>query len=270
MSALSLLTPMLRKLETRCAFDDDDRAAVLALPYQRRVVDRGTHFVREGERPERSCLLLSGFAFRQKVTSRGARQIVSLHIPGDFVDLPGALLNVADHNVEALTRCELATVARADVRALACDRPAVALALWVDTLIDASIAREWIVNIGRRDALSRIAHLLCELGRRLQVAGLAGADHFEMPMNQEQLADAAGLTSVHVNRTLRDLDRTGLIGRVNRMIQVRDWKGLRELADFSETYLHFDQVAVERERQYPPPAPDGGPPPVSARGRDDG
>lgn len=258
MSPPSVLGPMLRKLETRYALDEEDRAAVLALPYVRRTVDRGNHFVREGERPERSCLILSGFAFRQKVTSRGARQIVSLHIPGDFVDLQGALLNLSDHNVEALSRCELATVARADIRALVCARPTVALAMWVDTLIDASLAREWVVNVGRRDALSRIAHVLCELARRLQVAGLAGADHFEMPMNQEQLADATGLTSVHVNRTLRDLDRTGMIGRVHRSVQIKDWKGLRELADFNENYLHLDQVAVERERGCPLPKPDGG------------
>lgn len=243
-----MLTPLLRKLESRALLDDDDRAAVLAMPYRRQMVERETYFVREGERPERSCLLLSGFAFRQKLTSEGVRQILSLHIAGDFVDLQGVMLNLSDHNVQALTRCELAIVARGDIRALARAHPTVAMAMWTDTLIDASIFREWVVNVGRRDALTRVAHLLCEIARRMEAAGLADRLHYEMPMNQEQLADATGLTPVHVNRMLRDLDRSGLIVRTNRMILIRDWEGLSELADFNENYLHLDQMAAETAR----------------------
>jgi CRP-like cAMP-binding protein len=249
MSTPPFLSVLVRKLDTRLSLDDDDRAAILALPFQLHTAERMTYFVREGERPTRCCLLLSGFAFRQKVTVDGARQILSLHIPGDFVDLQNGMLNLADHNVQALSRCEIACIARGDIMALACARPNVQLAMWIDTLIDASIFREWIVNVGRRDAITRIAHLLCEFGRRLSAAGLGTRDCSEVPMNQEQLADAAGLTSVHVNRTLRDLDRTGTIERTNRQITIRDWPALRDIADFNENYLHLDQVAIERERQ---------------------
>ena len=245
----SILSVLVRKLETRSSLNDEDRAAILALPFQLHTAERMTYFVREGERPTRCCLLLSGFAFRQKVTVDGARQILSLHIPGDFVDLQNTLLNLADHNVQTLSRCEIACIARADIMALTGTRPNVALAMWIDTLIDASIFREWIVNVGRRDAITRIAHLLCEFGRRLSAAGLGSKDCYELPMNQEQLADAAGLTSVHVNRTLRDLDRTGTIERSHRKITIRDWAALREIADFNENYLHLHQVAIEQERQ---------------------
>ena len=243
-----ILSAILRKLETRGIFDDQDRAAILNLPYRRQWVEREAYFVREGERPERSCLLLSGFAFRQKVTSEGARQIISLHIPGDFVDLQGVLLNVSDHNVQALTRCELAIVARGDIQALARARPAVGMAMWADTLIDASIFREWVVNVGRRDALTRIAHLLCETGLRMETAGLADRICFEMLMSQEQIADATGLTPVHVNRMLRDLDRSGVIVRSHRTITIKDWDGLREIADFNENYLHLDHMAAAAAR----------------------
>ena len=244
----SILSVMVRKLETRSPLDEEDRAAILALPFQLEASERLTYFVREGERPTRCCVLLSGFAFRQKVTVDGARQILSLHVPGDLVDLQNSMLNLADHSVQALTRCEVASIARADITAIACAHPGVALAMWIDTLIDGSIFREWIVNVGRRDAITRIAHLLCEFSRRLCAAGLGAEDCYELPMNQEQLADAAGLTPVHVNRTLRDLDRTGTIERTNRLITIRDWERLREIGDFSENYLHFDQVEIERER----------------------
>jgi CRP-like cAMP-binding protein len=245
---------MLRKIEQRSELSDGDRAALLALPYRLQTVERSMYFVREGDRPDRSCLIVSGFAFRQKIIVTGARQILSVHIPGDFVDLEASLLNLADHNVQALTRCELAVIARADIRALMEGHPTVAMALWVDTLIDASIFREWIANVGRRDARARIAHLLCEFARRLEVAGLAEDDRYELPMTQEQLGDAAGITSVHVNRVLRELDKEGVISRTNRLVSIRDWATLRSIADFNETYLHLDQVHRERERAASPNA----------------
>jgi CRP-like cAMP-binding protein len=245
----AILLPMLRKLETRAPLGDADRAALLALPYQLQTIERASYFVREGERPEHCCVLLSGYAFRQKITVDGARQILSLHLPGDLVDLQNSLLNLADHNVQAMTRCEIATIPRAEIVALVRERPQVAVAMWIDTLVDASLFREWIVNVGRRDAKARVAHLLCEFARRLGAAGVGDGDCYELPMTQEQLADATGLTPVHVNRTLRELDRSGTIERTNRQIVIRDWAGLRELGDFNENYLHFDQLAIERERR---------------------
>jgi CRP-like cAMP-binding protein len=240
-----ILKQMLRKLELRGPLDDGDREALLALPYRLQTIEPAVYVMREGERPERSCLIVSGFAFRHKVTVEGARQIVSVHIPGDFVDLEASLLSISDHNVQALTRCEMAFVPRAALQELILAHPRVAAALWIDTLIDGSIFREWVVNVGRRDARSRIAHLLCEFGRRLEVAGLADEYRYELPMTQEQLADAVGLTPVHVNRILQTLSRDGLIVRSKRFVAIPNWEALRRVAGFSETYLHLDQVRTE-------------------------
>src|SRR5207237_2422992 len=162
----------------------------------------------------------------------------------------GALLTIADHNVQALTRCEMAFIPRSAIQALILSHPRVAMAMWSDTLNYSSIFREWVVNVGRRDARSRIAHLLCEFGRRLEVAELAEEYRYELPMTQEQLADATGLTSVHVNRTLQALAREGLIERNKRFVAIPKWEALRRVAGFSETYLHLDQV----NSGHPPPA----------------
>ncbi len=241
-SPSDVLRPMLRKLESRAPLGDADRAALLALPHRRQSLEPTAYIVREGERPQRSCVILTGFAVRHKVTVEGARQIVSVHIPGDFVDLEASLLNVADHNVQALTRCEVVFFPRDAVRDLIIGHPRIGMAMWVDTLIDGSIFREWAVNLGRRDARARIAHLLCEIARRLEVAGLAEDYRYELPMTQEQLADATGLTSVHVNRVLQALAREGLIERNKRFVGIPDWERLRQAAGFTEIYLHLDQI----------------------------
>ena len=243
-----ILKQMIRKFETRASLDDRDREALLAMPYRRTTIEPAAYIVREGDRPEHSCLIVSGFAYRHKMTVEGARQIVSVHIPGDFVDLEGSLLNVADHNVQALTRCEVACVGREAIRELVLSHPKVGVAMWIDNLIDGSIFREWVLNVGRRDARTRIAHLLCEFARRLEVAGLAEEYRYELPMTQEQLADATGLTPVHVNRILMQLSREGLIQRSRRFVAIPDWEDLRRVAGFSETYLHLDQVAGDVAR----------------------
>ena len=239
-----VLKLMLRKFETRGPLDEADRRALLGLPFRHQTIEPAAYVVREGERPERSCLILSGFAYRHKVTVEGARQIVSVHIPGDFIDLNASLLNVSDHNVQALTRCDLAFVARETIHELIVAHPRVAMAMWIDTLIDGSIFREWVLNVGRRDARTRIAHFLCEFARRLEVAGLMAEYRCELPMTQEQLADATGLTPVHVNRVLKGLDRDGLIERDRRFLRIPDWESLRDAAGFSETYLHLEQTPV--------------------------
>ena len=236
---------LLHKFQLRAQFDQSDRDALLALPCRSRKIEPAGYIVREGEFPDQSCLVVSGFAFRHKTTIEGARQIVSVHVPGDFVDLAGALLNVSDHNVQALTRCDIAFVPRAAIQELILSHPRVGVAMWIDTLIDASVFREWILNVGRRDARSRIAHLLCEFARRLELVGLADEYGYELPMTQEQIADATGLTSVHVNRVLKALSSEGLIVRNRRFVGIPDWEALRRVAGFSETYLHLDQMREE-------------------------
>lgn len=219
----------------------DDRSALLSLPSTLRTVEAGSYLVRDGEPPTTCSVLLSGFAFRQKLTSEGMRQIVSLHIPGEALDFQNLFLDVADHTVQTLTRADLAIIPRDPVRTLARARPGIAHALLIYTLIEASITREWVLNVGRRDARARTSHLLCEFGVRLQAANLGGESSYELPMTQEQLGDALGLTSVHVNRTLRAMEADGLITRDKRRIIIPDWKKLRSVADFNGRYLHLEQ-----------------------------
>jgi CRP-like cAMP-binding protein len=234
------LQRVVRRLETRVRLDADDRAAIHALPVQNRTMDPAAYMVREGETVEQCILLLSGFAYRHKITGDGQRQIIAIHMPGEFLDLQNSLLGMADHNVQALTRCEVATVPVAALRKLYDERPRVGQAMWMDTLVDAAIFREWIVNVGRRDSISRLSHLLCEIALRLEEAGLAVDHRYELPMTQEQLADCTGLTPVHVNRVLKELGRMGLINRDKRSVEIIEWDRLQHIGDFNSRYLHFE------------------------------
>ncbi|MCA1653276.1 MAG: Crp/Fnr family transcriptional regulator [Sphingomicrobium sp.] len=240
MNAAPILEPMVRKLELWGPLEEEDRAALLALPYTLREIPQQGYIVRDGDRPTHSCALLRGYAFRQKIVADGERQILAVQIPGDLVDLQNSLLPKADHSVQALTRVEVAYIPREPIVALAFERPAIGKLLWFDTLVDGSIAREWITNIGRRDAYTRIAHLLCEFALRLEKAGIGERDRYELPMTQEQIADATGLTAVHVNRTLRTMDESGFLTRDKRSVVIHDWARLAQAGDFSSGYLHFD------------------------------
>jgi len=215
-----------------------DRDALLALPFTRKAYSKDAYIVREGQNATDCCLLIRGFAFRQKLVSNGSRQIISIHIPSEFVDLQNGLLGVADHSVQSLDRCEVAVIPRSAILAMAQSNAALRMAMWVDTLIDASIFREWVVNVGRRDARTRIAHLLCELALRLEKIGAGAGGLFDFPITQEQLADCTGLTAVHTNRTLQALRKDGLIQLNGRSLTVLDWDGLRRAGDFDELYLH--------------------------------
>ena len=241
----SPLAPMLRKLELWARLTPGDKEALLALPHTLKTIEPTGYIVRDGDVATHSCLLRAGFVFRHKIVAEGARQIVSIHMAGDMVDLQNSLLGVADHNVQALTRCEVAFIPREAVREIAFARPAIGMAMWHDTLVEGSIFREWIANVGRRNARTRTAHLLCEFSLRLEAAGLGTQDEWELPMTQEQLGDCTGLTPVHINRTLKGLDRDGLITRSNRAVTVNDWKKLAQVGDFQSRYLHMEGDQLE-------------------------
>jgi CRP-like cAMP-binding protein len=203
-------------------------------------MERAHFIVRERQLATQSCVMLSGYSIRSKLTATGMRQIVAVHMKGDFVDLQNSMLKVADHSVEMLTSGRVALIPREEIARLTLKRPKVAHAMWVDTLVEGSISREWIMNVGRRNARTRIAHLLCEFSLRLKVAGLGEDNAYELPMTQDQLADATGLTSVHVNRTIKVLEAQGLIERSSpRSIHIGDWRKLAEAGDFDSNYLHL-------------------------------
>ncbi|UZK67439.1 Crp/Fnr family transcriptional regulator [Sphingomonas sp. M1-B02] len=233
-----ILAPLAQRWGRRANLPVEDIEAIEALPALRRSFSKDGFIVREGETGIYCSLLLKGFAYRHKLVGQGARQIMALHIPGEFVDLQNCLLPVADHNVQSLDQCELALIAKADLLALSDSRPTIGRAMWLDTLIDSSIFREWVVNVGRRDAKARIAHLLCELVTRLDATGMGQNGLYRFPMTQEQIADATGLTPVHTNRTLQTLRKEDLISLAGNVLIVRDWDRLRDVGDFSARYLH--------------------------------
>jgi CRP-like cAMP-binding protein len=235
------LEPMVRKLQQWTKLDGTEQKAILALPYTIEQAEPGRYIVREGDQPKHSCLLVTGFAYRQKIMDDGSRSICSIHMRGDIVDLQNSLLRTADHNVQALTRCKLALIPRDAIRQLAFAMPNVGMAMWYDTLVDASIFREWIANVSRRSAKAALAHLLCEFGVRLEAADLGEKLHYELPMSQEQLADCTGLTSVHVNRTLKALEESGDISRTIRHVAIADWAKISSTADFRSAYLHLPE-----------------------------
>lgn len=238
----SPLEVMVRRLEMRVRLDDDDREAILALPHQRRKHQPNAYLIREGPPAPHHCEYVEqGTAFRQKLTSEGARQIVAVHFPGDFLDLQHLFLKIADHNVQALTELRTIAIERIALQRLVLDRPSIARAMWIDALVEASVYREWLTNAGRRDARARIAHLLCEVYLRSKAAGVAEDGIFELPITQEQLGDAVGLTPVHVNRTLKSLAEDGVVHRDRRYISFSDWDRLAEIGDFNPLYLHLDQ-----------------------------
>lgn len=242
-----VLAPMLRKLMKWSALPPEDQCAVLDLPFSTRSVRRGNCIMREGDEPDHCSLLISGFAYRHKTVGDGGRQILAVHMPADIVDLQNALLRTSDHSVQALSDATIADIPRDAVRQLAFERPRVGQALWYETLVDGSLQREWTANLGRRSARARTSHLLCEIGLRLEQAGLGHRQRYELPMTQEELADALGLTSVHVNRTLRALSRDGLTQRQRNSVSIADWDRLALEGDFSPDYLHFQdqQSSVE-------------------------
>jgi CRP-like cAMP-binding protein len=231
---------LVRNLELRSPLPSEDREAVLKLPHTLRTLEPGTYTIREADAPVQCAVLISGFAFRQKLAGDGSRQIVALHIPGDALDFQNLFLDVSDHSIQMLTRSEVAFVAIRDLQVLARQRPAIGHAILVKILVEASIFREWVLNVGRRDARTRVVHLLCELGVRLDAEGLAKDYSYDLPMTQEQLADAVGLTPVHVNRTLKLLEAEGLIVRSKRSVSFPDWKRLRAAGDFNQRYLHLE------------------------------
>jgi CRP-like cAMP-binding protein len=230
---------LLQKLEVVLDLTDSERAAVLALPMQVTTVRADQEIVRRGDSPTRSFVILDGFACTAKTTEDGERQIAAIHIQGDMPDLQSLHLDVLDVTIATVTSCQLGFFQHAAARALCKAEPRLAAALWRETLIYGAIYREWVVNVGIRDAYDRMAHLVCETVARLQNVGLARDLRFEFPLTQAELAEALGITSVHVNRVLQALRASGLLSWNRSEVAINDWVGLKKVARFDPTYLHL-------------------------------
>lgn len=235
-----MVNPLVTKLEKVAALSPGDREAVEAVCAHRRTFSRGKDIVREGDRPEYVFVILAGWAARYKALPDGGRQITAFLLPGDLCDAEITVLKRMDHSVVALTSVEVAAVPRTAIIELTRDRPVLAQAFWWNTLVDEAVLRVWIVNLGRRDAYARIAHQICELHARMKHIGLAKEAEFDLPLTQEQLSDALGLTSVHVNRTLKRLRDEGLMTLRNGTLRLLDAEKLGKAAGFDPNYLHAE------------------------------
>lgn len=195
--------------------------------------------IRAGERLHSSTLLLEGLMCRYKDLPGGERQITELHVAGDFLDLHSFSLKQLDHNVMTLTPCRVVLVPHARLKEITEDQPHLARVYWFLTALDAAIHREWELSLGRRSAIQRIAHLICELRVRLGLIDQADDSGFALPLTQADLSDCTGLTPVHVNRTLRELRERGLMDLRGKRVAISDLPGLRALAEFDDAYLYL-------------------------------
>lgn len=198
-------------------------------------------FIRAGEELTASTLLIEGMACRYKDLRNGQRQISELHVAGDFVDLHSFTLKKLDHNIMALTPCRIATVPHERLKRITELHPHLTRVYWFSTTLDAAIHREWQLSLGRRPAIAKAAHLFCELFVRLGIVGLTEGDSYALPLTQTDLAECLGLTSVHINRTLKELREQGLVEFRNGRVAIADHEGLKQVAEFNTDYLYLER-----------------------------
>lgn len=234
-----MIHPLIAKFGDGDRLTDAERARIEAMSSSTRVLEPGEDIVKEGATPENSCLLIEGWSTRSKSLSDGRRQITAFHIAGDFVDLHSFLLKPMDHTVTALTRCTLAIVPHAALMKVTEEEPRLTRVFWLNTLIDAAIQREWMVALGRLPAAGRLARLICELYLRLEMVGLTRDLGFDFPITQTGLADALGISGVHVNRTIQELRRADLVAWAGGRVTIKDFDGLKDVAEFDPTYLNL-------------------------------
>jgi CRP-like cAMP-binding protein len=239
----SPLDRLVRKLESITHLSEGEKQAVLGLPITIRDFRPDVDIVREGDRPWQCCLLVEGFLCRYKLLPDGQRQILSFHVPGDVPDLQSLHIPRMDHGLAAVSQSKAALIPHDAIRDLIHAHPRIADKLWRDALIDAAIFREWIVNVGSREAPARIAHLLCETFLKLQAVGLTQGNSFDFPITQSKIGDATGLSTVHVNRSVQKLRVEGLIVLEKGRCTITDWEGLKEAAMFEPSYLNLKNAA---------------------------
>lgn len=233
--------PLVDKLNRFVSLSPADRNVINRVTSERiRHFETREDVVREGDKPEHINLVLSGWACRYKVLEDGRRQIIAFFLPGDLCDLNVFVLRQMDHSIGAITPITIAEISRAGFDDLMSAHQRLPQALWWEQLVVAAIQREWAVNLGQRNATERVAHLFCELFIRLEVVGLTRGTTCDLPLTQAELAEATGLSPVHVNRTLQELRGLGLIVLRDRVLTIPSFEALADAALFNANYLHLE------------------------------
>ncbi|SDM54082.1 cAMP-binding domain of CRP or a regulatory subunit of cAMP-dependent protein kinases [Methylobacterium phyllostachyos] len=240
-----------RKLESFEELTDADRAALRALVPRLRQVPARTDLIQEGDKPENVHLILDGYACRYKVLPDGQRQIMAFFVPGDFCDLNVFILDQMDHAIGTISPCKTVEIPRHAIEDITAHHPRVTRALMWCALVDEAVLREWLVNIGGRQADQRIAHLFCELLLRLEAVGRVTDNSFPFPFTQTDIADTMGLSDVQVSRSLRELRALGLIHLKRRVLTILDVEQLKAYCGFNPNYLHLRNARWSGRRQVP-------------------
>ena len=244
LQATPKITTLVEKLSLRDRISPEEIEALQKALEPPKTVAAGSDIVREHTRPLHSTLLISGFSARYSTLADGARQITEINVPGDFIDLHSLLMKQMDHGVVALTECVVAEAPHSGLIDITERHPHLGRLLWLDTIIDAAIHRQWLVAMGRRSGLGHLAHLVCELYLRLQAVGQTGDLTFDLPLTQAVLGDALGLSTVHVSRLISELRGEGVINWSGGRIDILDWRRLAEIAEFDPTYLRLQSDPV--------------------------
>ena len=231
----------LMKLRARDEIGAEEEEAIRGSISDVKEVRADTIVVRAHQPVDTCNILISGIACRYKDLRDGSRQITELHVSGDYTDLHSFTLKYLDHDIGALTDCRFAIVPHERMRDITERFPHLTRIYWFATNLDAAIHREWELSLGRRSALSRLAHMFCELKVRLDIVGLAGERSYALPLTQADLSECLGLTSVHVNRTLKELRESGLVSFRSGEVDILDWEGLKRAAEFDPAYLYLDR-----------------------------
>jgi len=236
-----LIEKHLLKLRARDEVGPEEETAIRGLVAATVDVPADQVLMHAGRDLNESTLLLDGWMARAKDLQSGQRQLAELQVPGDFVDLHGFTLKRLDHDLITLSRCRVATVPHSRLKDMTERFPHLARLYWLMTNIDAAIQREWTLSLGRRSAIARMAQLFCELRLRLGLVGLVQNDSYDFPLTQVELGECLGLTAVHVNRTIQELRRQGVVDLERRRVTIRDLKALESIAEFDSRYLYFDR-----------------------------
>jgi CRP-like cAMP-binding protein len=232
----------LNRLLLRSELDERECDAVLSLRGRSEVIEAHRDIVVPGQKVTTSCLIASGLAARFDQMRDGGRQIDAFHLPGDMCDLHSVPISTSAWGLQALSATSILMIAHADLRHLAATYPNLGLSFWRDTIVDGSVMSKWVGNLGRRDSPARIAHLLCEMGMRMELADLGKRTDYPLLATQGQLADATGMTVVHMNRSLKVLREAG-VSFVRKRVTIADWNQLVEIADFDPRYLMLEKNA---------------------------
>lgn len=238
--------PLIKRLNMFVTLDAEERDLVAAMTSMRRVLRAGETLVREGSRPDRVYLILSGAAFRYRYLPNGRRQIFGYLLPGELCDTQFVILNESDHNVGLLCDTEVAVISLPALMNAMVQHPRIERALLLMALVDGAMLREWLLNVGQRDACRKLAHFFCEISARFNAFGELDVDNeLTIPLTQIDLADTMGLTVVHVNRILQRFRREGLLNWSRRHFDILDRSRLEHLAEFDPAYLRLSDVRVE-------------------------